>query len=286
MARRAACGNGPRLTAGDLAALNVVTAGVGAGFVFQHGLCGDAAQPAEIFPDEVPYRLMTLECRGHGRSGAGDPAAFSIARFADDVAAMIEAQAKAPVVVGGISMGAAIALRLAVWRPELVRGLVLVRPAWLIEAAPSNMRAYAEVGALLSSLPPKEALASFDRSETAAWLSREGPANLTSLRGFFSREPVAVTTALLTRISRDGPGVTPEEVGRLRIPALVIGQALDPLHPLHYAEKLAAMIAGAHFGKVTPKADNPAQHIAECREALRGFLISLAPAGERLPRPR
>ena len=50
-------------------------------------------------------------------------------------------------------MGAAIALRLAVKQPELVRALVLARPAWVTEPAPPNMQAYAEVGELLSRFP-------------------------------------------------------------------------------------------------------------------------------------
>ena len=264
------------MNAADLEGLNLVTQGRGDDFVFQHGLCGDALQTADIFPRDVPFRLLTLECRGHGSSPAGDPAAFSIARFADDIAAMIEARAKPPVVLGGISMGAAIALRLAVKRPDLVRGLALVRPAWLTEAAPHSMRAYSEVGMLLSRLPPREALACFDRSETAARLAREGPANLASLRTFFSREPIAVTAALLTRIAEDGPGVSADEVRALRLPALAIGQGKDPLHPLAYAEGLAVMIPGAHFVTVTAKADDPLRHVVECRDALRRFLLDLA----------
>ncbi len=256
--------------------LNIVLAGEGPDFVFQHGLCGDAAQPAEVFPDGVPFRRVTLECPGHGRSEAGDPAAFSIAAFADDVAAMIKARGSAPVVLGGISMGAAIVLRLAVMRPDLVRAVVLARPAWVTEAAPPNMQAYAEVGELLSRFPPDEARARFDRSATARRLETEGPDNLVSLRSFFTREPVATTSALLTRIAADGPGVTATEVGSLRLSALVIGQARDPLHPLAYAERLAAMIPGACIEEVTPKAESRERYAADFRAALRRFLTKLA----------
>jgi pimeloyl-ACP methyl ester carboxylesterase len=120
--------------------LNLVEAGEGPDFVFQHGLCGDSGQTAEVFPDDAPFRRVTLECRGHGRSEAGEPAHLSIATFADDVAAMIEMQRGAPVILGGISMGAAIALRLAVKRPQLVRALVLARPAWLTERLRRRVR--------------------------------------------------------------------------------------------------------------------------------------------------
>ena len=44
-------------------------AGSGPAMVFQHGLCGDAGQAAQVFPDG--FTRLTLECRGHGASEAG-----------------------------------------------------------------------------------------------------------------------------------------------------------------------------------------------------------------------
>ena len=255
--------------------LNVVEAGDGPAFVFQHGLCGNAAQPGEVFPADAPFRLITLECRGHGLSEPGDPGAFSIATFADDVAALIEARAIAPVILGGISMGAAIALRLAVIRPELVRGLVLARPAWFISDAPANMRPYGEVGNLLARFPPDEALAQFDRSETAALLQREAPDNLATLRGFFQRSPKEITASLLSRIARDGPGLMADQVAALALPTLVIGTDRDLLHPFDLAERLAALIPGARLVKITSKAISSDRYADEFRAALHGFLMEL-----------
>ena len=114
--------------------------------LFQHGLCGDARQPAEVFPQQTGFRRITLECRGHGASEPGDHSVFSISTFADDAIAMIEQLELAPLIVGGISMGAAIALRIAVTRPDLVRGLVIARPAWSTAAAPRNMAAQCRSG--------------------------------------------------------------------------------------------------------------------------------------------
>jgi pimeloyl-ACP methyl ester carboxylesterase len=255
--------------------LNIVEAGAGAAFVFQHGLCADASQPAEVFPDDMPFRRVTVECRGHGASEDGDFEDFSIATFADDVARTIEAKALAPAVLGGISMGAAIALRLAIRRPDLVRALVLARPAWVADSAPPNMRPFAEVGELLARFPPGEARAHFEQSETAARLARKGPDNLASLLGFFAREPRETTSALLTRIAADGPGVTPAEIAALGPPALVIGTARDPLHPLAYAEQLAQLIPGARLLRITSKSESRARYVDEFRAAIRGFLLSM-----------
>lgn len=252
--------------------LNVVEAGNGPAFVFQHGLCGDAAQTLEVFPAGAPFRLITQESRGHGLSAPGDPADFSVATFADDLAAMIEAKALGPVVLGGISMGAAIALRLAVTRPDMVRALVLARPAWVAESAPANMRAYGEVGELLARFPPNEARLRFDLSETASWLARNSPGNLPSLLSFFDRTPQPVTAELLTRIAADGPGVSTAQIGALEMPVLIIAQAEDALHPLAYAETLAGLINGARLVTVTAKSRDRQQHVAQFSAALRDFL--------------
>ena len=256
--------------------LALTQAGDGPAFVFQHGLCADAAQPAEVFPDDAGFRRVTLECRGHGGSDPGDTAKLSIATFTDDVAAAIEGEALTPCVVGGISMGAAIALRLAVRRPDLVRALVLARPAWLTEPAPPNMRPYFEVGELLSRFPAEDARARFEASATAAWLKREGPDNLVSLRALFARKPRALTAICLRRIAADGPGVPAADIARLRLPALVIGHGCDPLHPWSYAETLAATLPQARLVRITAKAESRDRYVEDIRAALRHFLTGLA----------
>lgn len=255
--------------------LAVHDSGSGSGtvpFVFQHGLCGDVGQTAEACPDDTSIRLLTLECRGHGASPAGAFEHLSIATFADDVVALIESSALAPVVLGGVSMGAAIALRIAVRRPDLVRALVLARPAWVLESAPANMQANAEVGELLHREPPERARAIFEQGDTAKRFAAEAPDNLASLRGFFTREPIAVTAALLTRISADGPGVTQAQVRALAVPALVLGCAADAIHPLADAQRLASLLPRGRFAQVTPKATNRQAYVADLHAAIAPFL--------------
>lgn len=257
--------------------LAVVDRGTGVPMVFQHGLCGDAAQPADVFPFDLPARCLTMECRGHGASEAGDTSRFSIATFADDVAAWIETLGLGPVAIGGISMGAAISLRLASTRPDLVRALVLARPAWIAEASPANMVPNAVVGDLLSRFSPEEARKRFDALDLARDLQERGPDNLASLRGFFSRQPQAVTSALLTRISADGPGVSREEVAALAVPTLVIGTAVDAVHPISHAEALAALIPGARLVRITPKALDKQRYTQDFSATLAQFISEIAP---------
>lgn len=255
--------------------LNVDTAGEGLAVIFQHGLCGDAGQTQEAFSAEPGFCRVTVEARGHGSSQSGPLERLSIATFADDIASYVESRLQAPVVIGGISMGAAIALRLAVKRPDLVKALILARPAWLAAAAPENMTPNAEVGRLLETMPPDEAKAAFLAGSTGQRLAAEAPDNLTSLTGFFARQPIAVTAALLSAISNDGPGVTEEEVSRIAVPTLVIGHEQDVIHPIAYARALAERIPKARFVQITPKTESRAQYVADFQHAMRTFLKEL-----------
>lgn len=255
--------------------LHVDVAGEGTPVFFLHGLCGDAGQTAEAFPPEPGYQRITIEARGHGRSQPGPLNKLSIETFANDVAAYIEANLNAPVIVGGISMGAAISLRLAVKRPDLVRALVLARPAWLMSAAPQNMLPNAEVGELLTRLPPSEAKATFLAGEIGMQLAANAPDNLASLCGFFARDPIPVTAALLNAISADGPGIAEQDLFRLTCPTLVLGHERDLIHPITHARVLAKSIPAARFVQITPKVESKAQYLADFHQAMRTFLKDL-----------
>lgn len=246
----------------------------GEGFpvVFQHGLGGDAAQVAQTFPPGLACRRLTLECRGHGRSELGRRRPFSFEMFADDIIAAADRAGLERFVIGGMSMGAALALRLACRHADRVTGLILVRPAWLFAAAPDNLAPIVEVADLIRGRPLAEAHATFLRSETAARLGKDAPDNLASLIGYFDRPNAAGFADVLHGIASGAPGVSEREAAALAVPTLVIGNELDAIHPLPMAKTLAATIPGATFREVFPKAADKDRHFAEVRETIAAFL--------------
>ncbi|WP_368904960.1 alpha/beta fold hydrolase [Taklimakanibacter lacteus] len=249
--------------------------GAGDPVLFQHGLGGDEKQVADIFPDMPGYRRITLECRGQGRSGFGPPERLSIATFADDLAALAGKLALDAVIIGGISMGAAIVLRLAVRGNFKVRALVLARPAWVTRPAPLNMKPYALVGELMMRHPADEASRLFAESAVARELAQHAPDNLASLHGFFARPQAKQFGALLKTIAADGPGVTESELRAIDVPTLVIGHGRDLAHPLAYAEELADLIPHAQLRKITPKAESADAYRWDFKASLEEFLESI-----------
>ena len=252
--------------------------GSGMPVVFQHGLCGAMGQTTEAFPQDTDARLLTLECRGHGESELGDPQSISINTFASDLAGLLEHLGLDRVVLGGISMGAAITLQLAVQRPTLVRALILARPAWSYNKAPPNMQPNLVVGQLMAQHHRGPAKQAFLDSATADFLRTASPDNLASLTGFFDREPLQATSELLQRISADGPAVTAADLQKLNVPCLVIGHRDDVIHPLSLAKGLADLIPNAQFVEITPKTVSKERYLNDMHQAIHQFLKGISHA--------
>jgi 3-oxoadipate enol-lactonase len=102
------------------------SAGTGAAIVLIHGLgsyVGDWR--AQVDALSRRYRVVSIDLRGHGRSGK--PAGpYSVGDFASDVAAVIRAERCDPAHVVGLSLGGAVAFQLAVDEPALVRTLTII----------------------------------------------------------------------------------------------------------------------------------------------------------------
>jgi pimeloyl-ACP methyl ester carboxylesterase len=250
------------------AILSGIDVGEGPTVIFQHGLGGDEAQVSGHFP-EKGFRRLTLECRAHGNSEPGDPASFSIQTFADDILAFADSRGVERFAMGGISMGAAMALNIAAHHPGRVNALILARPAWAWEKAPENMQPLAEVAVHLAR-GSKEA---FERSALGQRLAKEAPDNLASMLSFFDRPDPAVTAKLLSAIAADGPGVSREQAAAIKVVTLVIGNGLDLVHPMPLAQEIARQIPGARYVEIAPKSLDRTVHAQEFKSAVRTFLM-------------
>ena len=94
-----------------------------------HGLGGCAANWVDVAPLLArSLRVLVPELPGHGRS-AQLAAVPNLAVFADRIGALAAREGMAPAAYVGHSLGAVVALRLALRRPEAVSALVLAAAA-------------------------------------------------------------------------------------------------------------------------------------------------------------
>ena len=160
--------------------------------VLLHGLGGDIDQPGGLAGGLPGVRLITLDFRGHGQTQPlGAEEKISIRQFADDVAALLDELRIEKAVVGGISLGAAVALRFALDYPARIRALVLSRPAWLEGPNPQNRRIFAEIAGLIRRYGPAEGKARFRESDTYAEVCNQSSDGAKSLLGHFDSPQAA-----------------------------------------------------------------------------------------------
>lgn len=197
-------------------------AGEGPVVVLCHGLGGSARNwRPQLRALRPAWRAVACDARGHARSGAPrEPGAYTVERLVADLARIADAEAPdAPVVAGGLSLGAAVALRFALARPGRVRGLVLA--AYPGARAGGGLAAIAEP---FAAAIEAEGLAA--AGERFVWGERSGldPQAARLVRQGFLEHPPHAIAALL----REGVGaLEPVEsllpaLRRLEVPALVV----------------------------------------------------------------
>ncbi|MET0151497.1 MAG: alpha/beta hydrolase [Candidatus Binatia bacterium] len=208
-------------------------------------------------------RIVALDLPGHGASS--DEGCDTIEAYATVVRQFLTALGRGAVVLGGHSLGGAIAQTLALDAPELLHGLVLVGTGARLKVFPELFeilaRDYAEAVAFMTE---------------HAW-SYSSPADLKELgRKTVSATRPSVTRGDFTACNRfDVIG----RLGEIRHPTLVVVGEDDRLTPPKYAEFLARMIAGAELERI-PRAGHyvSLEQPAEVNQAIRSFLGGLAKA--------
>jgi pimeloyl-ACP methyl ester carboxylesterase len=127
-------------------ALQVTAAGAGAPVVLLPGLVGGAYGFRKLVPLLVAggHRVVVVEPLGVGTSARPERADYSLDAQADRVAAVLDTLGLRETVLVAHSVGAAIALRIAYRRPELVRRLVSLDGGPAERAATPGLRRAAE----------------------------------------------------------------------------------------------------------------------------------------------
>jgi pimeloyl-ACP methyl ester carboxylesterase len=122
--------------AGDCVAMQLINGhvmaydmeGEGVPLVFIHQVATDRRLwHHQRSPFSRRYRLITVDVLGHGEV-SWPPAEFSLELAATHVRRLLEWLRIGPAFMIGVSMGSAIAMKIALNNPHLVRGLILVSP--------------------------------------------------------------------------------------------------------------------------------------------------------------
>jgi pyruvate dehydrogenase E2 component (dihydrolipoamide acetyltransferase) len=202
--------------------------------VFLHGLGGSQSTWANVLGGFAEnYRIAAVDLPGHGASDKPDPEStdYSLAGLASALGTVIEALDLAPAIVVGHSLGGATALQLALDRPKLVRGLVLVDSAGLgreissdlldrIESEPSR-----EESRLLLELFFQDGRFILERGVDEMYSSRLAPGADAAVK--------AVAASAFTRQGQQTVFI--DRLGDLEVPVLLVWGELDRVIPARHA---------------------------------------------------
>jgi pimeloyl-ACP methyl ester carboxylesterase len=259
--------------------LRYLETGEGEPLVLVHGLAGAASNWLALAPRLLPgRRLIVPELPGHGGSEPlpGKP---GLGDFADSLALVADDAGVSAASFVGHSFGGAVALRLAIRRPELLRGLVLAGAAG-ISSATRRARYALAITALVQPgkrIAPQRRLVARSAVLRALvfgrWGAADPPAFPPVVAESFLSGPLRHTdTAGAARaLVLDDPR---QELDRVRCPCLVLWGARDTQLPIgdafEYARRLHAplrVIADCGHLLIGERPD-------ACADAIESFLAA------------
>lgn len=259
--------------------LRYLVAGRGEPLLLVHGLGGAASNWLALAPLLLPGRqLLVPELPGHGGSEPL-PAAASLNAYADRLGLVVDHAQVAGTPVVGHSLGGAIALRLAIRRPDLVESLVLAGAAGITSASRRSRYALTVTGLLKPGrriAPHRRRVARSALLRTLVF-GRWGAADPQALPpdvvdGFLAGPARHTDTFSAARaLMRDDPRA---DLDRVRCPALVLWGARDNQLPVadafDYARRLRApvrLIADCGHLLIGERPD-------ACADAIESFLAA------------
>lgn len=219
--------------------------------VLTHGLLMDSRMYTKLGPTLAArgHRVVAVDMLGHGSSDQPyDMTAYSMPQFGSDVVALLDHLDVDQAVVGGTSLGANVALEVAVGWPARVRALVLEMPV-LENALPAAAAAF---------VPLALALRVSQRTMgVVAAITRKIPRThflVDTMIDFVRRDPAASIAVLDGLIfGRVAPPI--DERRKLTQPTLVIGHPSDPIHPFSDADRIARELPHARIVKASSIAE-------------------------------
>jgi esterase len=216
--------------------------GRGAPILCIHGTSSSARVWRRAAVDQLARlgRVIVYDRRGCTRSERPEPYTTSVAEHARDAAALLEALQAVPAVVVGRSYGGETALELALQRPEVVRGLVLLEAAALSlddEAARWARQLQDEV----------EAATAHDPSSVAETFLRRvaGDDQWESFPDSLKRMFTDNSPAILAELRGPALERTAAELARMDVPTLLVAAQESPPMFRQVTELMAAAIPRA-----------------------------------------
>lgn len=235
--------------------------GAGRPLLLLHGFTGRGTSWADHAPALARrFRLVLVDLPGHGRSvTAADSRRMTVERTADDLAAILARLGAVPAGVVGYSLGARVALRLAITHPATVEYLVLESPSAGI-ADPAERAARRAADEALADRIERDGIAAFvgewERNPVFATQAHLPPAVAARQRSIRLLNDPHGLAASLRGAGQGAMEPLHDRLAGVTAPTLVITGALDAVGRPR-AEAVARGIPGARLALVEGAGHTP-----------------------------
>lgn len=250
--------------------MHYVEAGNGAPLLLLHGVGGSHEMWLPIIPElSRSHRVIAADHRGHGASDK-PRGQYTVRLFCDDWLALVEALKADRAHVLGISLGGAIAMRLAVESPHRVGSLILV-DTW----AYPHPEFLAMLRQRLQKLDAGDLPGYAEVAIPQVFSDRFVRANPQAMADYRARVVRATVHSLRSAIGACMSHDMQEVLARIRAPTLVVTGSEDCLIPPFHAEYLERAIPNASLAVIEgsghiPNLEAPGRFL----EVVRAFLVA------------
>ena len=246
--------------------------GEGQPLVFLHGLTSSQTRAQAATSGVQNVERITIDAPGHGAS-KDSANSCDFGSFAKAIANLLaNTLGVERAIFGGISMGSGIALRIALDYPELVSGLILVRPAWVDAPGRPHLDLIADIGHWIETDGPDAARFLLSEDERYATMREHNGAAAASVAGVIDSVTATGRPDVLPAMVESQPMGTMAELAAIEQPALVISTEHDYLHPVYIAESWAQALPNAELVGSPPRYLAPVAHQTFLTAAMNAFI--------------
>jgi pimeloyl-ACP methyl ester carboxylesterase len=239
--------------------------GSGPDVLFMHGLAADRHQAGRCLRSIAGFRVITVDMPGHGDSllseQRGLPEQVGFRTYANVAGDLLRSLGSTSAHVGGISMGAGVALALALADPERVNGLLLIRPAWVSAPARPHLDLLADIGEWIEQDGANIACERLVADRRFEAIRDRVPVCAEGLLATIERSHVRAAPMVLPTMVDDRPYQSDAVLAGCATPTLVVSGDDDPLHPRWVADRLAMSLPDTTARVVPPRYLEPAAHV-------------------------
>ena len=218
------------------------------------------------------YRVVAPDLRGFGESDSSEGTA-TMARMAEDLAALMDALAIEQAVIGGLSMGGYVALAFARMFPARVKALVLADTRAQADSEEGKQTRHQQAEKALSEGMAGIADAMLPKLLTPDTVSKR-PELVKRVRDMMLKtKPDGAAAALLGMAERDDQT---EFISSIRVPALILVGREDAITPVADSEKMQSRIEGSRLVVIENAGHvSNLEQTEQFNDALLGFLSTV-----------